>query len=497
VLKYSKSPAILVEACFLTNGCQFSAIQNSNNQALIAEGIAIGVTYVIGPSGYTPNSDLEASLLPGVGCPDLITRGDSSLVCERNVVGHPDFSDRGAPVEPAALEEGFENSTFPPPGWSLQTTGAPIPHTWHRTTDTLYVESGLGAALIEGEYSGIIDEWLVTPSVTLSTHDRAIRFLWAGSRYWASAVSAFCYVRIAGSSEWAELWALSSEPDADPFIYRDRTIDLSPWVGESVQFAFRVQGRNGADFAMDDVVVGDFEPTGVPANDLCGNAIALSGPFDINGVTCYSHNLVSPCIPPNPSCPEGDLGGPEVWYRFDVAAGDTLIASVSGEWNPALYLVDGCDAANCLAWAYSMDGWSPSSISHIFATGGTYYMAVDGAEGSCGPFNFVGEVTGAKTGVRDWCAPSTYLLYQPYPNPFNPVCTIRYDIAHAGRARLRVFDLNGSLVRTLVDSWREPGAYSEVWDGKADDGSALPSGVYFYRLEAGDFVATRKMVLLK
>jgi hypothetical protein len=88
-------------------------------------------------------------------------------------------------------------------------------------------------------------------------------------------------------------------------------------------------------------------------------------------------------------------------------------------------------------------------------------------------------------------------LHPCYPNPFNPVCTIRYDIAHAGRASLRMFAVNGSVVRTLVDAWREPGVYSEMWNGRADNGKQLPSGVYFYRLEAGDFVATRKMVLLR
>jgi flagellar hook assembly protein FlgD len=62
---------------------------------------------------------------------------------------------------------------------------------------------------------------------------------------------------------------------------------------------------------------------------------------------------------------------------------------------------------------------------------------------------------------------------------------------------LRVFDVNGTSVRTLVDGFRATGVYREVWDGTADDGTALSSGVYFYRLEAGDFVATRKMVLLR
>jgi hypothetical protein len=60
-----------------------------------------------------------------------------------------------------------------------------------------------------------------------------------------------------------------------------------------------------------------------------------------------------------------------------------------------------------------------------------------------------------------------------------------------------VYDARGALVAVLVDGWRGPGIYSERWSGTAADGSALPSGVYFYRLRAGKFEATKKMVLLK
>ncbi len=88
-------------------------------------------------------------------------------------------------------------------------------------------------------------------------------------------------------------------------------------------------------------------------------------------------------------------------------------------------------------------------------------------------------------------------LGQNYPNPFNPFCVIQYEVAFGSRASMRVFDPSGSVVRTLFDAWREPGVYSETWDGRADDGRELPSGVYFYRLECGDFSAVRKMVLLR
>jgi hypothetical protein len=100
-------------------------------------------------------------------------------------------------------------------------------------------------------------------------------------------------------------------------------------------------------------------------------------------------------------------------------------------------------------------------------------------------------------GVYVEAAPIAYRAYESYPNPFNPMCTIRYEIPTPGRVTLRVFDIVGKPVCTLVDGWREVGVYSEVWDGRGDDDSALPSGVYFYSIKAGDFVAMRKMVLLK
>jgi hypothetical protein len=108
-----------------------------------------------------------------------------------------------------------------------------------------------------------------------------------------------------------------------------------------------------------------------------------------------------------------------------------------------------------------------------------------------------GEETYGPIEVYVEAVPVTYRAYQSYPNPFNPVCTIRYDIPRAGFVRLRVLAVSGSTVRTLVDRWKEPGAYNEIWDGRGDDGSELPSGVYFYRLDVGAFVATRKAVLLR
>jgi hypothetical protein len=94
--------------------------------------------------------------------------------------------------------------------------------------------------------------------------------------------------------------------------------------------------------------------------------------------------------------------------------------------------------------------------------------------------------------------PPGWGLAQNVPNPFNPVTSIRFDVAPGGaRVTLRVFDVEGRLVRTLVDGFEAEGERTAVWDGSDSRGYPVASGLYFYRLEAPDFVETRKMLLLK
>lgn len=94
-------------------------------------------------------------------------------------------------------------------------------------------------------------------------------------------------------------------------------------------------------------------------------------------------------------------------------------------------------------------------------------------------------------------APSVYRMYQSYPNPFNPTCTICYELPVASQVTLNVFDMSGALVRTLVKGWRQAGVHNETWNGRGDNGRELPSGIYVYEIRARNFVASHKMVLLK
>jgi len=88
--------------------------------------------------------------------------------------------------------------------------------------------------------------------------------------------------------------------------------------------------------------------------------------------------------------------------------------------------------------------------------------------------------------------PEQYSLGQNYPNPFNPSTSIRYTLPVSGRVAVRVYNILGQVVATLVDGNQSAGTYNVTFNA-----SAFSSGVYFYRIESGSFNAVKKMMLLK
>jgi len=94
--------------------------------------------------------------------------------------------------------------------------------------------------------------------------------------------------------------------------------------------------------------------------------------------------------------------------------------------------------------------------------------------------------------IFSYTGPKEFKLEQNYPNPFNPTTTIQYQLPQDARVTLKVYDILGSEVTTLVNEEQEAG-YKEV----QFNGNGIASGMYVYRLQAGDFVSTKKMMLLK
>ena len=93
--------------------------------------------------------------------------------------------------------------------------------------------------------------------------------------------------------------------------------------------------------------------------------------------------------------------------------------------------------------------------------------------------------------------PGTVALDQNYPNPFNSRTVIRFALPQSQEVQLTIYNLAGQKVATLTDGLRDAGSYSVQWDGRDDEGRTLASGVYLYRLHAGDRVQTRKLVLIQ
>jgi hypothetical protein len=105
--------------------------------------------------------------------------------------------------------------------------------------------------------------------------------------------------------------------------------------------------------------------------------------------------------------------------------------------------------------------------------------------------------TGFVTGVEAGAAPPLARLLRNYPNPFNPATKIVFRIDRDAQASLRVFDVRGRLVRTLVDSYLAAGQRTVEWDGRDDSGHSVASGTYYMRLEGGGSYASKTINLLK
>lgn len=122
------------------------------------------------------------------------------------------------------------------------------------------------------------------------------------------------------------------------------------------------------------------------------------------------------------------------------------------------------------------------------------------------------EIVKTMSATKDNSVPQEFCLVQNYPNPFNPSTIIQYTVssrqkkaADGGQrtvdgsipTTLKIYNIRGQLVRTLVDEPKTSGTYEVIWDGKDDQGQEVASGVYFYKLKAGDYTETKKMILMK
>jgi len=216
-----------------------------------------------------------------------------------------------------------------------------------------------------------------------------------------------------------------------------------------------------------------------------------------------------------------DLGAFEMTLTFDpsiVRVEDVVIGEFLAGTGRSVYVL-GPEIDNELgrvklgAWTVGQESGPGGSgvIAHVILAGGSqeggtvvevvdavlaythgWPQAVSEIEGGVVRAVLPTSVNGTET-----AAPKSYWLSQNVPNPFNPWTEIKYSVPTEGPVEVGIYDVAGRLVATVASGLHESGFFTAVWEGVDSGGSAVSSGIYFVRMEAGDFTATRKMMLLK
>ncbi|HTK81165.1 MAG TPA: T9SS type A sorting domain-containing protein [Bacteroidota bacterium] len=202
----------------------------------------------------------------------------------------------------------------------------------------------------------------------------------------------------------------------------------------------------------------------------------------------------------------GNFGGGSIRYNFSklaVAAEESLRIKENGETTTLINFGSPktCDLFVKKAYAYGRLATFrhaglllPGNASFLFSQGndsiGTARMLID--NGRDGSYDDTVFVSSDILGVQDPGVPLAFVLHQNYPNPFNPRTTIRYELPASSNVTLKIYDLFGRTIATLVNGKQTAGLHSVEWNA-----GNFASGVYVYELRAGDFVASKKLLFVK
>jgi len=232
------------------------------------------------------------------------------------------------------------------------------------------------------------------------------------------------------------------------------------------------------------VVTGDAEPI---AEDLLGGGpkvAAVAGKLNVEAISQGANVTVT-------STSDLEMGAG--LFRFQYTGTEIAEVSVAGrasgmdvdfvaengELRVLLYNIQ--DRAKVAAGS--------GEILNISTTGGGHLELVDVEAAT-----FMGGSLDATVEAK--VLPTAYALHQNFPNPFNPSTSLAIDFPNASKYSLTIYNIAGQVVKTFAGQ-AEAGTHTIIWDGKDNRGSLVASGVYFYAMEAGEFNAVRKMVLMK
>lgn len=146
-----------------------------------------------------------------------------------------------------------------------------------------------------------------------------------------------------------------------------------------------------------------------------------------------------------------------------------------------------------VSWAQDNSGLANVAVFDLDyrSSDNTIFAATHGRGMYSAPLTITG-VHGTNSNI-----PTDFHVFQNYPNPFNPSTIIRYSLPEAKRVKIVVYDISGKEIYLLADNFQKAGTYSITWTGKNNCGQQVASGIYFYSVQAGNYVQTKKMILLK
>ena len=237
-----------------------------------------------------------------------------------------------------------------------------------------------------------------------------------------------------------------------------------------------------------------------PPNDRCEGALQLyCGSFSLSGSTELALNDYF--LPDTTaSCTGFASNGPEVVYRLDVSPGDSLWLDYRSTADASVYIVTSCTDvfASCI---YGLDQAVTNEteyLRYVFSNRGTYYLILDSYEAIIwGDWTAIGGIICPPLlGVDDPGRTAEFRLGEFQPNPFGNATAVRFTVPQTGPVTLRVYDLAGRVVKTLVDGSVTAGEHASNWDARDETGQRVPAGMYFARLSIGSQTALRKMLFV-
>lgn len=242
---------------------------------------------------------------------------------------------------------------------------------------------------------------------------------------------------------------------------------------------------------------------GTPTDAREPNDGPLTGFFNIVTQAGFNYSDTTNTLDPGVGLPGSD------WDYFSVvaSAGQKISALVQAKSFKTTTTLNHIQVAlfrknafsSALGSASCADG-SDVPLSFTVAVADTYYVMVTNTTPSeAGPNARYKLTIGSPTGVLENVAglPKEFALDQNYPNPFNPSTTIKFALPKDAMVILKVYDVLGREVRTLVNERVSAGFQQVVWDGRNEFGAQVASGMYIYHISAGAFVSTKKMMMLK